>query len=214
VLAFLAVAAMALLGQDGAEPAGRAASCRLRVYVAATGLSEEQLDIARLQVEQIWGRYGVSFEWPAAPPGPRPSGPGVLRVWLTRDGIPGGPSGRLVFAGPGQPGDCIRVTAGADRLLAATRFRESTLARATRLVQDRFVAVALGRMTAHEIAHYLLATPRHAERGLLRAHFSTSDFLTEDLSRYRLDEAEIRGIAPSSCLPPEGPALTIVAAKP
>jgi hypothetical protein len=187
------------------------------VHVAATGLTEEQLDLARLQVERIWRPYGVSIEWPAAPPGPRTGGPGVLRVWLARDGIPGGPSqpsGTSVFESPARPGDCIRVTAAADRSLAATRFGETTLAHATRRVQDRFIAVALGRMLAHEIGHYLLASPKHARRGLLRARFSTDDFLSEDLSRYRLDESQAVWHVPSSCLPPEGLPFTFVEARP
>jgi hypothetical protein len=42
---------------------------------------------------------------------------------------------------------------------------------------DRLVAQAIGRVTAHELGHYLLQNAEHQDRGLMRANDSSSDLV-------------------------------------
>jgi hypothetical protein len=44
-----------------------------------------------------------------------------------------------------------------------------------RLTHQR-LGVVLGRAVAHEIGHFLLATPTHAASGLMRARIAAADF--------------------------------------
>jgi hypothetical protein len=46
----------------------------------------------------------------------------------------------------------------------------------------------LGRALAHEIGHYLLATPTHAERGLMRATIDAREFADPGARTFALDD--------------------------
>ena len=50
--------------------------------------------------------------------------------------------------------------------------------------------VMLGRAIAHEIGHLLLGSPRHAERGLMRALWSRAELAANVASDWRFTEAE------------------------
>ena len=85
-----------------------------------------------------------------------------------------------------EPASTIAVSAMAARRLADTaRLAGRRLSELPRRVRDEFVAHALSRGIAHEIGHYLLRSPAHTERGLMRARFWVDEFLERGLARYR-----------------------------
>ncbi len=80
------------------------------------------------------------------------------------------PVGELLFD---QSENAVAVASieAAERVLAtAARADEPTA------LHDRRLGVILGRALAHEMGHYLLNTPGHARRGLMRASIDARDF--------------------------------------
>jgi hypothetical protein len=65
-----------------------------------------------------------------------------------------------------------------------------TVARLTGDARDRLIARAIGRVTAHELGHYLLQNAGHQDRGLMRANYSSRDLVGSWLEPFRVPTAE------------------------
>jgi hypothetical protein len=52
--------------------------------------------------------------------------------------------------------------------------------------QEQTLARVLGRALAHEIGHYLLASPAHTATGLMRATQSIQSLVKDDVSAFTL----------------------------
>lgn len=61
-------------------------------------------------------------------------------------------------------------------------------------LQRQALGRIIGRALAHEIGHYLLAVPRHAKRGLMRASFDPRLLVHPGTHRYRLVESDVRAL--------------------
>ena len=61
---------------------------------------------------------------------------------------------------------------------------------------DELVAVALGRVLAHELGHYLLGSAAHTNDGLMHADWSPNEMFGADRPRFRLDATQRATIAP------------------
>ncbi len=209
----LAIAWAASGGFAAAEPL---MACHLRIHVInAARLTRDQLRIVSGDVERIWAPYGVTFEWREGPPAPAAEHPGVVVVALTpvRAGAPGlghggaaapPPLGSVAFASPVTPINVLRVFVSPQRLIASARVERTPLAQWPRVLQERFVAQAIGRTTAHELGHYLLATRQHTGRGLMRESFSAKELLAPDLDGFALDAPDLaimrtRWVAVTAC---------------
>jgi hypothetical protein len=57
-------------------------------------------------------------------------------------------------------------------------------------LQRRLIARAIGRVTAHELGHYLLQTARHENRGLMRASYSSRDLVESALGPFMMATAD------------------------
>jgi hypothetical protein len=200
--------ALALLAFAGATPgtsAGepeptalpRAASFRPRILLvarldtAALGNPRRLAEIAD-EVAAIWRPYlDVAIVWPG---GLLPRGLDDRLELVITDRLPAERSptalGWIEFSGPSQPARALTVSVDAARRLAgqAPLVLRPLLARGDG--GDRLVARALARGVAHELGHYLLQTPRHADAGLMRAHFTPADILGPGGAPFRLDPAQ------------------------
>jgi hypothetical protein len=64
------------------------------------------------------------------------------------------------------------------------------VARLTGDARDRLIARVIGRVTAHELGHYLLQNAGHQDRGLMRANYSSRDLVGSWLEPFRVPAAE------------------------
>jgi hypothetical protein len=126
------------------------------------------------EADAIWRPYGVSVvALPAAdadPPLPR-EGP-RLTVTFVDAGRRSPPLGAIAFDHENVPSSTLKIDVGAVRAaIAATRWADRPIEQWPRAFQQAVVGRALGRVLAHEIGHFLLASRAHAAAGLMRAAF-------------------------------------------
>ena len=194
------VAAAGAAGRELVVDVQFAASVQLSAIARASLIRE---------VNDIWQREGVRLQWPFSPPaqvipgaGPNAVPDFALRALVVqRESATGNsahqwPVGELLFD---QSENAVAVASieAAERVLAtAARADEPTA------LHDRRLGVILGRALAHEMGHYLLNTPGHARRGLMRASIDARDFADLRSGAFFLDGPAgewIRGaVAPSA----------------
>jgi hypothetical protein len=142
---------------------------------------------ANYQAARIFSRIGVSLEWTKERPAAL-DGPGIEVRYAT--GVLGHPES-LAFSTPFESRPVITVLY--DRILASTE-------RVTRDLR----ATLLAHVLAHEIGHILMRTDAHSSQGLMKAHWTSSDFarmfyrplpflpVDEDAIRRGLAELDVR----------------------
>jgi hypothetical protein len=59
-------------------------------------------------------------------------------------------------------------------------------------LQTRLLGQAIGRVTAHELGHFLLQRAVHAREGLLRPQYSTQDLIEPWLQPFQVAAAEMQ----------------------
>jgi hypothetical protein len=100
------------------------------------------------------------------------------------------PLGWLLFT-EGCPDPVLHASAvAAERLVTRARFAGRSAFDLPIVLRDRLTARALGRAIAHEIGHYVLASPAHTPRGLMRASFSAMEATAEEREGFSLDAAQ------------------------
>ncbi len=190
VLLAASVAAVGATGRDLVVDVRLAASEQLSATARAHLIRE---------VNDIWQREGVRVQWPFStrPAVTAADAPDfTLRALVVRHesrqrtSAHQWPVGELLFD---QSDNAVAVATldAAERVLA-------TAARADEpaLLHERRLGVILGRALAHEMGHYLLNTPGHARRGLMRASIDARDFADLRSGAFFLDApagAWIRG---------------------
>ena len=166
----VATLALALLLNGPIEP-------RLAVHLSidqSGGLSAVQLQLMVEEVRKVWSdarvnvtsaRYGeplgqnaesatISLRILLMPP-PVKDGAERILAWVTR-GAAGGLA-PLLF---------VSLSAVTETVLGTEAF-DRPVKKLTRALRDRLIAQAIGRVTAHELGHYLL-NAGHQDRGLMR----------------------------------------------
>lgn len=130
---------------------------------------------AQRQLDATYESIGVAVRWTDQP--------GAILL-IVRDSEPG-----TLRSAP-QPilGVSIRAAQGSP---AAYVFYRRAEEQANRYGIDR--AAVLAATMAHEVGHLLLPTPRHAERGLMRACWDDEEFLraARGVLRFSPDEAAL-----------------------
>lgn len=143
------------------------------------------------ETERIWRREGVALRWVAVPESGPPNAPLRVLVISRREALAAGTStwtvGELV-PHAGQRALAIASIAGAERVVKASSSRRLQLLDGQEAAHYR-LGVVLGRAVAHEIGHYLLATPTHADRGLMRATIDAREFADPGARTFALDDA-------------------------
>jgi hypothetical protein len=183
VIRAIAVAGVAVCAADrpasGDRPVERresgdpcASVLTVHIGVPASRGDEELVAVLREEVERIWSRYQMAFDWtlPLEPslPSDRPdvwvvTADGPLTSRFDRDAV-----AAIFFAGE-TPTNQIRL-ASPSSIIDALRQRGHPLAAAPAAgrEQQRLVGRVLGRALAHELGHYLLASKMHDASGLMR----------------------------------------------
>jgi hypothetical protein len=120
------------------------------------------------EITRIWSRAGVRFEWPD--PSSDPTGLTLRVMTIERTG----PSDE-----PALLGELIR---GAGTRAVAMIALDRAIAIASReigdrgpLLYDERLGLVLGRVAAHEIGHFLLASEPHHDSGLMRERFPETE---------------------------------------
>jgi hypothetical protein len=160
------------------------------------GLSALQLRLAIDEVREIWSEAGVTvssghFGEPSRPDEATIS----LRILLSRAARTDGPE-RVVLAwvpatetGRAVPLLLVSLPAVTEAVMGAEALG-LPVRKLTRDIRERLIARAIGRVTAHELGHYLLQSAGHQHRGLMRANYSSSELIGSWLEPFRLPVAE------------------------
>jgi hypothetical protein len=180
-------------------------------------LSEGQLTLAVDQIRQIWGRAGVSIT--AGRYGdPSPSGATRISLRMVSDKVQlGGENPVLAWTGvtlDGQPAPVVLVSVPAvAEFLSGAAVHGRPLNERPQALQDHLLGQAIGRVTAHELGHYLLRRGGHAETGLMRPHYSATHLIEPWLNRFRVADADTealrREVTRLARLQADAPAKTI-----
>jgi hypothetical protein len=153
------------------------------------------------EADAIWRPHGVSLvPLPAGPSGDAAPTDVRLSVRFAPGG--GGAAGLRVrlgaieFGEEGTPGDVI--TLGADAvaatITAAAGARRALLVRSKARMEEA-IGRGLGRVLAHELGHYLMASRTHAAGGLMRRTFDGRTLADPDRREFALhaeDEPRLR----------------------
>lgn len=200
VTAWLPCVALLAASVAAAGAAGRELVVDVRLAASAQLSSIARASLMR-EVNDIWQREGVRLQWPFSPPADAVPDFALRALVVQRESATGNsvhqwPVGELLFD---QSDNAVAVASieAAERVLAtAARADEPTA------LHERRLGVILGRALAHEMGHYLLNTPGHARRGLMRASIDARDFADLRSGAFFLDAPAgewIRGtVAPSA----------------
>lgn len=186
----VAVAA-ALLGSVGPVPAGERVAV-VRLLGALEGTSPLELRAARDEVERLWEPAGVTIVWGAG------MAPADFEVMLTTAEHTSASSctlGEIWFVN-GRP---------QARLLIRLDHIRQVIAAARRGVwgpprQSLATGRVAGRVIAHELGHFLLASREHDRSGLMRARISTDEWLGSHRSPFAVSSASIRALRQSAAI--------------
>jgi hypothetical protein len=158
------------------------------------GAPERMASAVIAEATSIWSRYGVEIV--ARTPAPcqwLPDNVTALDVRLAAHVSSRGrtPLASIVFSPEGDPGHVISVFYD-DIVRASTR---SALASAEPewplALRQQVIARVLGRVIAHEIGHFLLRSPAHAQKGLMRPVQSTMELALGATSLFLLTTMEV-----------------------
>ena len=183
----IGIALAALAGPAAAGPAQQH-SIRLGMVVDdRVSPAARYLTATIAEADAIWRPHGVSVMLARA----GDLAPDVIRLALTFEPVPRVPRqkaalGSIWFDEEGLPGNVLAVD-----LSAVTGSIRQSLVGGRVFEQwppDLMTGRALGRVLAHEIGHYVLASPAHARTGLMRAVFNSRDLAAWDRRHFALDD--------------------------
>lgn len=109
---------------------------------------------ARSVAADIFAKIGLRLEWHTAPACPQDA----LRIHFSNKTAPSLQPGALAFAICGD----TQIVVFYDRVTGA--------------VDQKMVPVLLGHVLAHEITHILQGVARHSQEGVMKAHWTQSDY--------------------------------------
>jgi hypothetical protein len=162
------------------------------------------------EADAIWGAHGVSIVAVAPEQAGPPAADARLVVALARASRPPAAPGRrerlgaIVFDHDNAPATTITIdVAAVAAIVARARLGGRPFDQWPPAGRDALVGRALGRVLAHEIGHYLLASRVHTSAGLMRAAFDGDELVrpgrggfgmaARDLPRLRLRLAGLGG---------------------
>ena len=154
------------------------------------------LQAAAIEATRIWARHDVRLRWVSAHGDLYAQPPCGIRLSVSNRPIhsQGGwtwPLGAIRFAGGREPrAEVVVSTARLPEMTARIRLGDRPFSALPAKLRRTVMARILGRTAAHEIGHYLLASPGHTDRGLMRATFAHGEFLDAGLWRYAIDPRE------------------------
>jgi hypothetical protein len=190
---------------------------RLRIRMDRAALRPEVLAVAQQEIAEIWRPYGVEIEWDLR------TSIGVKVVSTTDDGTAaeeneadrppdlwvqfldqtleskiyrGAPAIAWIPFVSGKPLRMIRVSRPSALAILDIKawYSNQQFSDAVPELQYTALGRVIGRAVAHEIGHFLLASPFHTKRGLMRAVVWPEEFVRPGLSRFTLKDGADRAL--------------------
>lgn len=173
--------------------------------VAASDVPPSLVSLMLAETDAIWRRAGFTFIWQrvpldAWPLDTPPSRPASLRVIIGRnqrtaaDGTL--PLGWIVFDDVATPEQEVYVSyASAVRLFESATGVVGPINAMPRLQRETLMARAMGRVLAHEIGHYLLASKVHAVGGLMKAVQTATELFSPDRTHFLVQPSQMTTVA-------------------
>jgi len=157
--------------------------------------ADRQVALMIHEADAIWRTHGVRVAArgvAGTPPMELPDGD----VNLTLRFAPPSPLGRQRLGAirlvDGVPESAIEIVAGdVAALMAAAPWAGRRLTEWPPAIGDDVTGRALGRVLAHELGHFLLASPTHTTHGLMRASFVARELGTLDRRPFALDRRHL-----------------------
>jgi len=222
-LVVLALLAFVPLGASRATAAGVLPATPMLppMIVTVAAASEVPSSLVSMMLDEtnaIWRRAGFTFVWQrvsldAAPldASPRPSSLRVVVGRNQRTSAEGTmPLGWIVFDDVATPEQEVYVSyTSAVRFLETAGSAVGPINSMPRLQRETLMARAMGRVLAHEIGHYLLASKVHAAQGLMKAVQTAVELFSPDRSRFVVEPSQMTAAAARvAALQPTVPAVT------
>jgi hypothetical protein len=114
-----------------------------------------------------------------------------LLVGLDVDHETGGSLGEIRFADDGIPASSAILYFRPLLRLVDTSPLGSAARQLPLAVHDRLLSRALGRALAHEVGHFVLRSPHHSSRGLMRSRHSASMLTEPSANAFRLTDIDV-----------------------
>ena len=169
-------------------------------------MSEVALHAMIRETAALWRPHGVAFRWSAVA---RRDPPARDEVKVVNDGcgepicLPAGTKadvarraatlGAVVFIdGSTTPENTLMLSVDAVvQSLERVKWQNRRVADLPGNARDHLIGRALGRVLAHEIGHYLLASRFHAQDGLMRSEFRADQLIALSRRQFRLSEGQL-----------------------
>ena len=180
---------LALACTPAASAQGTRPPSTLQVLVTvAPGLPEAARVTMLDEASAIWARQNVVLQWMPGAEGVAPAAHQLRLLVVSEGRRTHGEGGRsdMVVAELIRPANSHPMAFAS--IKAATRVvMDSALGANTSAPDPYRVGLVLGRAVAHEIGHFLLASPGHAPSGLMRADFNMRDFADPRSRAFHID---------------------------
>lgn len=152
-------------------------------WTGATGLPAVERQTMLREADAIWRAHGVAIVGLAPEQMALPTAD--VRLVVTLDRAPKRPApgvserlGVILFDHENVPATTLTIEVGAvEAIIARTGWGRRPFDQLPSAWRETLVGRALGRVLAHEIGHYLLASRGHAADGLMRARFDGDELL-------------------------------------
>jgi hypothetical protein len=175
---------------------------QLRVRLIPTrGFEEQVLEVARAEVDTIWRQYQVDIIWePVWKPHENRRQPDLWVQFVDHmikgKAGSGAPAVAWIPFSAGVPLNFIRVSRPAATALLVTRSWVDGRPLSTSALTLLHLALGriIGRALAHEIGHYLLASPKHAEHGLMQAVIDPAQLVKPGAECLTLKDGDVRAL--------------------
>jgi len=153
--------------------------------------------IVRTAVQEaavIWAPYGLALNRAPAACDSAPSDTLVVAVNAAERVSPGRVGvvlGEVAFRPDGMPEPRVSLFLNALlTLIADTRAMSLAAWQSPRALRDLIVGRAVGRVLAHEIGHYILATRTHGPAGLMRSWQRSDELVAPSRAGFKLSAVE------------------------
>jgi len=190
---FLALA-IAVASLEPASAAAVSTSVTATVRAAST-IPDRLVDEALQEAAAIWQLNGVTLVWRTGEDGATGSAPSGVAFRVTFDDRAGTSGeyaatlGSIVFVN-GVPLPDIRLSYANALELLRSLYGNGQLSQMTTIERRMHLSRALGRALAHEVGHYLLASPDHTSQGLMKARQIATDLFGPSRRRFELTDAQ------------------------
>jgi len=168
-------------------------------WTSAAAQPAAQVEAMRREADAIWRPHGVAIAvlTPAQAASPS-AADGQLVVTLIhaaqRPATTGrrAPLGAILFDHDNVPATTITIdVAAVTATVVGVRWGGRTLDQWPAALRDAVVGRALGRVLAHEIGHYLLASRAHGDEGLMRAIFDGDELARPGRTTFAMADRDL-----------------------